>query len=580
MEDLLFEEFPPTPPASGDQVRKAIVLKVDWEYDDNAHYVPAALRNKVPDHLKKDGKIILEKGTEGFLYEISPSKQWGSVMFIVHGTRIHVAVKLKYITIGADFSPLSLKNAKSLELFQTEPLPNSNYRTYNSNLMDSFIHAIWCTLRSRIIELHRLGISTVLLNKYFGEDFQQNINTIIQGFTPAARTVLQNGDFSVNNLLTIAEVTEDWPPAGPIIYIRLYDNEVPGTPRSAVYVGQTINAINRLREHNCTTNTSNGLHYRHARRFAPEHRRMLPLCSWDQDIPRHVLNMAEQTVVLMFGSYSPMSLPTNSLMSGRLGSYYPFISFMRSLRHDLTQRLPWAPSINLLGLNVATPLAESKKLRLILCTPRIQLTGSIRTFTRYRTPVSLNTHKDRQQASSITLNLRHSGPDYMYIGLSIPWEDINSKNIPSSGFLVYEIMDDGQPHPSPWIRSPAVGPYEDFIRASTLGMRYEWHDKVQNVWLSISIHKPGCTAMLIRALKANNVEISLAMWRQPLHIIQALKGITYTDYRPNEGFYKQLNFGLIKVIQVQTDHLKQTYQLVERPEILQSFPKKATWSYN
>lgn len=89
MGDLLFEQFPPTPRGTEGQAKKAIVMKCTWMYDDSANYIPLTIRNRIPDHLKRDGKLCVNKGAEGFLYDLSPNGEWGIAIFLHKSIIIH-----------------------------------------------------------------------------------------------------------------------------------------------------------------------------------------------------------------------------------------------------------------------------------------------------------------------------------------------------------------------------------------------------------------------------------------------------------------------------------------------------------
>ncbi|PKK41002.1 hypothetical protein CI102_15176, partial [Trichoderma harzianum] len=553
----------------------AVILQHNWAYDDSADYVPSSIRNRIPHHLKTDGKLYLRRGTEGFMYRTSLNHKWGVVIFIIKSMVIHVAVPLNYLTIGVDFLPLSQKIATSQPLQSTAFPPPINYANHG-NSMDAFIHAIWFTLRSRIPDLQALTPGFDFVGLFFGPDFLHNIQTILRGFVPDARRVFKDGNFSLDDILNIPKLTSTWAPTGSIIYIRLYHKEDRASYGSAIYVGQTIQLQKRHSQHNTETLTSRARHYQIARQFTLEERHMIPICIWEDDIPFHVLTMAEQTVVLLLNSYMTF---TNDTLSPT-NSFYPFfqrIQFMRRLVQDLQQRLPWAPNITLTGLNVETPLISTRTFRYISAIPGLQFVESAQTFTRYRTPIAFS-RKDNC-ACVYRLSMR-DGVNKIRVSISIPEADVNSMQIPNNGFLIFEIMDNGQPHPNPWIRCPAVGPFEDFIQASALGIRFEWYNENQNTWLSTTVHKFGSPGMVQIAAKENNIRLPMSIWLSAIYIIQALEGIVYSDYQPNQGFYKRLTFGSVHVKQLQTDHLKQTYQWIHRPEILRPFPKIATWQYN
>lgn len=229
------------------------------------------------------------------------------------------------------------------------------------------------------------------------------------------------------------------------------------------------------------------------------------------------------------------------------------------------------------ALDLSPPFSHTRY-RCISSIRTLQSFDNAEAMTRYRTPV---TFRIEDGAYDFQIILTHSSGDF-HIRVGFPPNDVSSMQIPASGFLVFEIMDNAQPHASPWIGCPSIGPFEHFIQASSLGIRFEWYDQAQDAWLSTTLHKRnlGLPDMRKAILTTHDVEDTITVWRAAMNIIQALKDIVYTDYRPNTGFYKSLTFGGIKVLQLQNNHLRQTLRWVQRPQISQLLPKEATWQDN
>lgn len=97
-----------------------------------------------------------------------------------------------------------------------------------------------------------------------------------------------------------------------------------------------------------------------------------------------------------------------------------------------------------------------------------------------------------------------------------------------------------------------MGPFENFIQASTLGMRFEWFSN--NRWLIIGIHR-GKEYIPPFSKTVGDFEPVISNWRTAMRIIQALDGTLHAD--TENGFDRQVNFGAIKVMQLQVDRLQQ-----------------------
>jgi hypothetical protein len=52
--------------------------------------------------------------------------------------------------------------------------------------------------------------------------------------------------------------------------------------------------------------------------------------------------------------------------------------------------------------------------------------------------------------------------------------------VPKAGYVIFEIMDNNQPHDTPWFGCTTVGPFKNFDQVSALGIRIEWLDQTTN----------------------------------------------------------------------------------------------------
>lgn len=111
-----------------------------------------------------------------------------------------------------------------------------NY-TDRGNPLDSFITTLWVTLRLNVQKLVSFGLEPEFSSRYFGDNFEDNVETIIRGSTPQARLVLQNQSFAAEDFLSIPEVSDSWPGIRPIIYIRIYNDLTSSNSPINIYTG-------------------------------------------------------------------------------------------------------------------------------------------------------------------------------------------------------------------------------------------------------------------------------------------------------------------------------------------------------
>lgn len=227
------------------------------------------------------------------------------------------------------------------------------------------------------------------------------------------------------------------------------------------------------------------------------------------------------------------------------------------------------------GLFQATPMVTTSGSRHISSIPMFQyVNNNARKLVQYRYPVQLIA-EDEGALKSI-IRLTNDCMEEKRILLIIPEKDVASFEILDRGFLTFEIMDNGQPHASPWIRCPSAGPFQNFIQASSLGIRYEWYSSRLNAWFTTTIHIHTMERFMHQAVQQNSMDIALTVWRNAMHLIQALKGIVYSDHQSSQGFDRRLTFASSHVMQLEVKHLEQKCQWVQRLEISRPCPKRAT----
>jgi hypothetical protein len=273
--------------------------------------------------------------------------------------------------------------------------------------------------------------------------------------------------------------------------------------------------------------------------------------------------MAEQTVMLLFGTYQSWLRNPYPNMSGASAirvSQYTFLTTMADRVHDAMHWDRWG-SMTRRGCNTDSPIFCLNDARQISCIPMAPRLDGVRTYTSYRTRIRLLYDK-RCGTRYFTIQCVAGDPIVRTsISVAVSNDIVEKYGMPlrPDGYLVFEIMNDGRPHSRPWVGCPTVGPFNNFDQASSLGIRFEWLDNVQNRGVSIAMSKVSIGWDSIhRANEKQELELALVSWRAAMNLIQALDGIIYDD--AHDGFQKWRNFGSIQVVELRTNHLQQSFQ--------------------
>ncbi|KAK4081747.1 uncharacterized protein Triagg1_2488 [Trichoderma aggressivum f. europaeum] len=121
-------------------------------------------------------------------------------------------------------------------------------------------------------------------------------------------------------------------------------------------------------------------------------------------------------------------------------------------------------------------------------------------------------------------------------------------------YLDFEIMEDGRPHDTPYVGCPTIGPFEDFGKASSLGIRIVW--KADGKWLSIPIHALNWAGAIGRGIINNDRNLALSAWFKAMTTIQIFERIIYTG--PLNGFNKVAYFATANIVELVHSHLDQS----------------------
>lgn len=478
-------------------------------------------------------------------------------------------IPMNRVKTGAKWLPFPDKLARTAMI---HPDVNQNVQQTGDTVLNNYIRTLWTSLRQNAPALHELGLSERDNQAMFGNSFVNNVNLITQGFTRRSRQLFSNGTATLDQIALLPQVTANWPaPGSRCIYIRLYRRQ-DGSAHCAIYVGQSVqHAWLRGTQHNHDTQ-KNTPHYNIARRSAPQDRLMIPIIVWEsnQAVPLEVVNMAEQTVLLMFNTYS------NWVASSKFNAVDTKVRnqavLMDRVSASARSATNW-PLYDITGTNTLSPLFCFNACQPFHCYRSPAKAGVQRGMTTYRQPRLV--HPNKNGTFEILFCVTHSDGTPERLRVTVP-KEICQPDLPI--YVIFEIMDDGKPHEFPYLGCPSAGPFEDFAVASSLAVAFEWFDEASNNWKKAYVAIKTFRSVFMNEIDNPDVMQPLTHWRRCMNFIQLLEGIDYTG--PLNGFSKSLKFAQVDVRELVVDHLSQTVTWRLRPRRSKSAPKIASFDHN
>ncbi|RSL85291.1 hypothetical protein CEP51_003384 [Fusarium floridanum] len=573
VDQLLLTSTPsvPWPPRHTSRTMQAVVLRQDYAYVDSTSNIPAAIRGKVSPSLLVHGRLPLFKDEPGFLFSRDPRGNQAMVL-IIKGTK-HVIGKFRFVLILASSTNLIPLVVLPINILQE----GRTFRTLAKQTEDLLGANITPSVS---LQMQLSGSVFDNFNYFGGPRLRDNVNSILSAVTPEVQEVLNDGQFSLQNLLDLPQVHPHMTLPGPCAYLRIYTH-LKGQPTEshddatetginhgvAFYTGKAKDIWRRARQHE--TNAGNlivsGLYYSTTRRSPPQHRHMIPLIIFEQaTVPEAVMNMAEKTMVVVFRSYQ--GWPFRPVQSDNVVPTYAIqqhrAQFMRSISKPVRSDVGWL-ALTPLGCNTSSPLFEFRRRAQVQCIPMAP--GDrvyTRTFTTYRLRRTIFWQPLRNGGVMPLLPLQLVVPDTsQFDGVAFTFGKDFAAQGPKPtdarrGYLVFEIMDDKKPHPRAWIGVPSVGPFKNFDQASSLSARFEWYDEGRTTWYTVPLQRVSLLRKpMVKYVREGAIDKIISGWRLAMTLIQALEGIVYQE--PLNGF-AEVVIGQVDILQ--TDHLNQRYR--------------------
>jgi hypothetical protein len=494
-----------------------------------------------------------------------------------------VVIPLNRAEIGVYYRPITGRLQPSYSIV---PTSQPNFDSNDNCLLSKFIRSFWSACRLQSAAMRSLGLEEEEVNSLLSDsNFNTTIDTLLRGILPTVKRTLSNGSFTVQDLIGLRHATPDWPDAGGVVYLRVYTHQDPlgvDINDCGTYIGQTtVSLWVRKNQHENAINAhERSPHYDCARKSDPNNRYTIPLLSWSGEeldqLPSRFIDVAEQTMMLVFNSYHNwVRYQRDGELSHTLFAAY--FQFLNAVASNVRSETGWQP-LQSRGCNVQSPLFARLRTAPFYCLRTLSEDPSIRNMNTYRQAGRFVEFTGGKLLRVVSYRDDTGSPKFLRVVIDI--ETVRSLDLPPSfdTYLVLEIMHDGQPHRHPWIGCPSVGPFEEFQKASSLGIRIEWYNRDQRKWFTLPLQRQRGLLHWKEALKHNDSDIAVKAYRTAMTLIQAFDGITYTE--PLNGFPRFCYFPTGKILELQSDHLQQTLQWVPRQRTTQPAPTVASWDYN
>ncbi|RSL99159.1 hypothetical protein CDV31_012281 [Fusarium ambrosium] len=234
------------PPRHTSRTMQAVVLRQDYAYVDSTSNIPAAIRGKVSPSLLVHGRLPLFKDEPGFLFSREPRGNQAMVL-IIKGTK-NVIGKFRFVLIlvsSTNLIPLVvlpiniLQEGRTFRTLakQTEDLLGANIAPsvslqmqLSGSVFDNLVRSFWSSLAKETSPLRQLLLKQSDMDDYFGGPrLRDNVDSILSAVTPEVREVLNDGQFSLQNLLDLPHVHPHMTLPGPSVYLRIY-TQLEGQP--------------------------------------------------------------------------------------------------------------------------------------------------------------------------------------------------------------------------------------------------------------------------------------------------------------------------------------------------------------
>ena len=432
------------------------------------------------------------------------------------------------------------------------------------------------TIDSLVRSIKQLGSKGTL--QFLGDKFERDTNTetgmnnIIVDIVNGVKTAglfqeLNKPDFDIYGLvnngtkISLTGKPPSWMGNSNLIYARIYRNfykMVDGKKiddpykKPAIYIGQSVNALQRHRTHQSAINRDDPGHHYATARLAKECA-MIVIC---RGIHSASLDIAEQVFMLLLQTYQPSVLKfqledaglTNEQnileRSAKMINMNEHATLLTRCANEVFKSTRWPGGVEREsfrasnGLNMSSPLAEVARIKRQPWA-RIEIPGAM---TLYHGPAFSALYSTGSVIACFRL---------IYGGRELSFHLKNQPGVyPEPGQKVYTIVEmthDGSPHHLAWAGNlPTVGPMEDWDLARSFAVRLEWEMKDGTGWRSVYSRRD------FKSFVDHDAVGSFKAYADAIALLRYLKREEINN-RPSWVS----TFGLASVRDIKFDHMKQ-----------------------
>ncbi|KAJ4011461.1 hypothetical protein NW752_008460 [Fusarium irregulare] len=327
----------------------ACLVLQDWD--------ARALNVQLPTGLRPALKVT--KGEEVFVFQtqVRADSSWGYTQRPEGNEFKRGWVPLNILKKGNRVvEPLPIELPAAHQTFAQNP-----NNLASENVLQETLRDLWRSVKASETALKNVipSMSEKSIGILFHQRAHEYGDCVYNALLGQARTIMSNGNFSVETLRTLPQVSAQWPKQAGI-YMILY--EIPAgirvggvTYTTIIYIGQTIGFQGRKSAHIQNKESKNSIHYRLARQA--QNMVMVPLLLLPQGpVPHSFLDIAEFSLVCLMRSwYALLFRPAETSVIGSYALDYDACLAFSGLMREVSQRTGWNPG-RTYGVNWHTPI--------------------------------------------------------------------------------------------------------------------------------------------------------------------------------------------------------------------------------
>ncbi|KAM0226739.1 hypothetical protein ACHAP5_012326, partial [Fusarium lateritium] len=342
------------------RVGYACQVTEDWD--------PKALTAKLPPGLKNPLKV--QKGDNVWVFQTNQG--YGNTELHRGDKEGKGWVPLRIMRKGVQrVDPLPIEIPAQVRSFRqagtqgTQSTQSTQTSGSSTTVLQATLRELWHGVKNEEAVIKEVvpGMSDASRAIFFHESARRYADVVHECIVPQARAIMANGNFNIEQLRTLASISDSYP-KHPGVYLIIYDDfdgrKIGNTIyQTAIYIGQTVNFQQRLRGHNRKRELkTRSTHYSLASKA--KQMRMVPLLlQTARTTPDHFLDIAEFSFVCLFRTwYAALFNPRDADLFGSYHNDYDGCAAFSRLMRDVCTKTGWNPG-RTYGLNWNTPVLKN-----------------------------------------------------------------------------------------------------------------------------------------------------------------------------------------------------------------------------